>query len=61
MTFIALIPKRAGIDNIKDFNPFSLIGIYKTLAKLLPGKLQKVLPCIISQVKSAFVHRKWIF
>lgn len=36
--------------------PINLIGsIYKILAKVLAGRLQKVLPCIISKNQGAFV------
>lgn len=48
-SFIALILKMAGADCLKDFRPISLIGsIYKSLAKVLTGRLQKVIPSIIS-------------
>lgn len=30
MTFLALVPKRAGVMDVKDFHPISLInGVYK--------------------------------
>lgn len=42
-TFIALIPKKLGAANIKDFKTISLIGsVYKILAKVLAGRLQEV-------------------
>ena len=35
-TFIALIPKKNGASNIKDFRPISLVGsVYKILSKVL--------------------------
>ena len=56
-SFIALIPKRAGADCIKDFRPISLlVSIYKILAKVLASRLQKILPSIISHSQGAFVH-----
>lgn len=54
---IALIPEKSDADNIKDFRPISLIGsVYKILAKVLAGRLRKVLPTIISHSQGAFVH-----
>lgn len=41
-----------GTTQLKGFGPISLIGnIYKILAKVLVGRLQKVLPSIISLLK----------
>lgn len=55
--FIALIPKKTGADCIKEFRPISLIGsIYKILAKVVPGRLQKLMPTIISSSQGAFVQ-----
>ena len=53
-SFIALIPKKEGVIGIKDYQPISLIGnIYKILAKVLAGRMQKVLPNIISKEQGA--------
>ncbi|WMV29916.1 hypothetical protein MTR67_023301 [Solanum verrucosum] len=42
-TFIALIPKKVGASELKDFRPISLIGgIYKIVAKILAKRLKKV-------------------
>ena len=36
VTFIALIPKKNGASNIRDFRPINLVGsVYKILAKVL--------------------------
>lgn len=60
-SFIVLIAKKAGAENIRDFRPISLIGaIYKVLAKVLASRLQKVLPSLISAAKGAFVHGRQI-
>ena len=49
VSFISLIPKRKGDIGIKDYRPISLIGsIYKILAKVLAGRIQRVLPSIVS-------------
>ena len=43
-TFIALIPKKNGASNIRDFRPISLVGsVYKILAKVLANRLKEVL------------------
>ena len=43
-TFIALIPKKNGASNIRDFKPISLVGsVYKILAKVLANRLKEVL------------------
>lgn len=56
-SFITLIVKWAGAENIKDYWPISLIGaVYKVLARVLATRLQKVLPKVISSTQGAFVH-----
>ena len=43
-TFMVLIPKRGGVEDLKDFRPISLIGsIYKLIAKVLANRLKKVM------------------
>ena len=43
-TFIALIPKKNGASNIREFRPISLVGsVYKILAKVLANRLKEVL------------------
>lgn len=60
-SFITSIPKKSGTKGIKDFGHISLIGfIYKISEKVLPSRLQKVLPLIISHVQGAFVHGRRI-
>ena len=55
-SFISLIPKRKGEIDIKDCKPISLIGnIYKILAKVLAGRIHRVLPGIICHEQGAFV------
>ena len=47
-TFIALIPKRNGASNIRNFRPISLGGsVYKILVKVLANRLKEVLDQLI--------------
>lgn len=60
-SFICLIPKRENPVQIGEFRPISLIGnLYKILAKLLAGRLKKVLNSIISDNQSAFLKDRQI-
>ena len=54
-TFIALIPKRLGALECKDFRPISLVtGIYKIIAKVLANRLRMVLEKVVSTSQNAF-------
>ncbi|GJV80075.1 RNA-directed DNA polymerase, eukaryota [Tanacetum coccineum] len=58
-SFIAFIPKIHDTKIVKDFRPISLIGsIYKIITKILANRLCNVLPCLISEVQSAFVSNR---
>ncbi len=47
-SFIALVPKVKDPSKLDQFRPISLVGaIYKVIAKVLGGRLKKVLPAII--------------
>ena len=60
-TFIVLIPKKWGIDDLKDFRPISLMGsLYKILAKVLVNRLKKVMGNVISNSQHAFVEGRQI-
>lgn len=50
VTFISLIPKKPGADDIKEFQPISLVGgVYKIVAKILANSLKMVVEKIISK------------
>ena len=56
-SFIALIPKVAGPQMLKEYRPISLIGcIYKIVAKILANRLKKIMPLIIDERQSAFIE-----
>jgi len=55
-TFLALIPKKFGAVDLKDFRPISLVsGVYKIVAKVLANRLRRVVEKIISNPQNAFV------
>jgi hypothetical protein len=60
-SFIALIPKKVGSMDLKDFRPISLVGVvYKLIAKVLVNRLKMVLGKIISETQNAFVKGRQI-
>ncbi len=55
-TFLALIPKKPGAVECKDFCPISLVsGVYKMIAKVLANRLKVVLKKVVSDSQNAFV------
>ena len=60
-TFLALVPKKNGASNIRDFRPISLAGsVYKILAKVLANRLKEVLDQLISESQNSFVGGRQI-
>lgn len=54
--FISLIPKKEGVEEIKDFRPISLVGsTYKIESKVLVCCMKEVMNDIISPNQSAFL------
>lgn len=60
-SFIALIPKKQGASDLRDYKPISLIGgFYKLLAKVLSLRLRKVIGKLISDSQHVFVGERQI-
>ena len=56
-TFLVLIPKKGGVEDLKDFQPISLVG---SLYKLLANRLKKVVGKVVSEAQNAFVEGRQI-
>ena len=55
-TFLVLIPKKGGAEDLGDFRPISLLGgLYKILAKVLANRIKEVLDKVVSPDQNAFV------
>jgi hypothetical protein len=60
-TFLALIPKKTGAMDLKDFRPICLVsGVYKIIATVLANRLRNVVDKIISKPQNAFVKGRQI-
>ncbi|RVW93448.1 hypothetical protein CK203_035062 [Vitis vinifera] len=60
-TFLVLIPKKVGAEDLRDFRPISLVGsLYKWLAKVLANRLKKVVGKLVSKAQGAFVEGRQI-
>ena len=60
-TFLVLIPKKAGAEDLRDFRPISLMGgLYKLLAKVLANRLKKVVGKVVSSAQNAFIEGRQI-
>ncbi|KAJ9686325.1 hypothetical protein PVL29_015292 [Vitis rotundifolia] len=60
-TFLVLLPKKGGAEDLGDFRPISLLGgLYKLLAKVLANRIKKVVGKVISSDQNAFVQERQI-
>ena len=60
-TFIVLIPKKGGAEDLKDFRPTNLVeSIYKLLAKVLANRLNLVVGKVVLAAQNAFVEQRQI-
>nr|CAN66460.1 hypothetical protein VITISV_035842 [Vitis vinifera] len=60
-TFLVLIPKKSGVEDLEDCKPISLLeGLYKLLAKVLANRLKKVIGKVVSIAQNAFVTGRQI-
>ena len=60
-TFLTLVPKKGGAEDLKDFKPISLVGsLYKLLANVLANRLKKVLRKMITESQNAFLEGRQI-
>lgn len=60
-TFIALIPKKAGVMELSDFRPISLIGgVYKIIAKMLAERMKRVIHKLVDRQQMAFIKGRQI-
>ncbi|RVW49859.1 putative mitochondrial protein [Vitis vinifera] len=60
-TFLVLIPKKGGVEELGDYRPISLLGgLYKLLAKVLANRIKKVIGKVISPDQNAFIKGRQI-
>ena len=60
-TFLVLVPKKGGAENLKDYRPISLVGgLYKWLAKVLANRLKGCMSQVILKAQNAFVEGRQI-
>lgn len=56
-TFLVLIPKKGGAEDLKDFHTIGLVGsVYKLIAKMLANRLKKGVGKVVFGAQNAFVR-----
>lgn len=59
--FIALIPKKDTVEEIKDLRPISLVhGVYKIISKVLGERFKSTFSSIIFSEQTAFIKKRQI-
>ena len=49
-TFLVMVPKKGGPEEIKDYRPISLVGgLYKLIAKVLANRLKMVVSKLVNE------------
>ncbi|RVW40043.1 Transposon TX1 uncharacterized 149 kDa protein [Vitis vinifera] len=60
-TFLVLLPKKGGAEDMGDYRPISLLGgLYKLLTKVLANRLKKVIGNVVSSDQNAFIKGRQI-
>ena len=60
-TFLVLLSKKGGAEDLGDYRPISLLGgLYKLLAKVLANRLKKVIGKVVSSDQNAFIKGRQI-
>ena len=60
-SFIALVPKVKDPSKLEQYRPISLVGaIYKVIAKVLAGRIKKVINSVVEENQSAFLKGRGI-
>ena len=60
-TFLVLLPKKEGAEDLGDYRPISLLGgLYKLLSKVLANRLKKVIGKVVSPDQNAFIKGRQI-
>ena len=55
MTFLVLVPKKKGANNLKDFKPISFFAsLYMLLTKMSANRIKKVMGKVFSCFQNAF-------
>ena len=59
--YIAMIPKKEGADQIKDFRPISLVHSFtKLVTKVLANRLGCCMEGLVSKAQTAFIKGRFI-